>query len=175
MAIDVEDVYRRYAPMVRRRCTSMLADGDAARDAAQEVFVRLVVHADHVDDAGLSSLLWLMATRECLTRLRSRRRRPEDPPALLEAIAAADDPEDRISTKRLLSHLFSAMPEELRASTRALAVLHYVDGLTLEETAQAARMSVSGVRKRLRTLQQRVQALREGELRDGAPPGGEAS
>ena len=39
-----------------------------------------------------------------------------------------------------------------RASTRTMAVMHYVDGMTLEEVAGHVGLSVSGVRKRLRTL-----------------------
>ena len=38
-----------------------------------------------------------------------------------------------------------------------MAVFHYVDGLTLEETARIMGMSVSGVRKRLSAL--RVKAI----------------
>ena len=37
--------------------------------------------------------------------------------------------------------------------------MHLVDGMTLEEVAREARMSVSGVRKRLRTLRGRLQEL----------------
>jgi RNA polymerase sigma-70 factor, ECF subfamily len=33
-----------------------------------------------------------------------------------------------------------------------MAVLHFVDGLTFEETARQVGLSVSGVRKRLRQL-----------------------
>ena len=33
-----------------------------------------------------------------------------------------------------------------------MAILHYLDGYTLEETAKKMNMSVSGVRKRLRAL-----------------------
>jgi RNA polymerase sigma-70 factor (ECF subfamily) len=40
-----------------------------------------------------------------------------------------------------------------------MAVLHYVDGMTLEETAETVGLSVSGVRKRLRSLQARVKNL----------------
>ena len=39
-----------------------------------------------------------------------------------------------------------------KESSRTIAVLHYVDGLTLEEVARQTGMSVSGVRKRLRKL-----------------------
>jgi RNA polymerase sigma-70 factor (ECF subfamily) len=39
-----------------------------------------------------------------------------------------------------------------------IAVLHLVDGLSLEETARETGMSVSGVRKRLRQLRERAVA-----------------
>ena len=48
----------------------------------------------------------------------------------------------------VLDWLFGRHPE----SSRTIAVLHYVDGLTLEEVARETKMSVSGVRKRLRKL-----------------------
>jgi RNA polymerase sigma-70 factor (ECF subfamily) len=48
----------------------------------------------------------------------------------------------------MLARLFGRHPE----SSRTIAVLHFVDGLTLEEVALETRMSVSGVRKRLRRL-----------------------
>ena len=49
-----------------------------------------------------------------------------------------------------------------KPSTRVMAVLHYVDGMTLEEVAREVGLSVSGVRKRLRTLKARVKSLEEG-------------
>ena len=42
-----------------------------------------------------------------------------------------------------------------------MAVYHYVDGMTLEETAELSGLSVSGVRKRLRTLKKSGLALQE--------------
>ena len=42
-----------------------------------------------------------------------------------------------------------------------MAVLHYVDGMTLEEVARHVGLSVSGVRKRLRILRERTQELEE--------------
>jgi RNA polymerase sigma factor (sigma-70 family) len=108
---------------------------------------------DSLHDAGPSSLLYRMATNHCLNVIRSRRRRPEDgDDDLLSRIAAFDDAEARTGFRGLLDRLFAGEQE----STRVIAVLHYVDGLTLEETAAEVGMSVSGVRKRLRTLAARV-------------------
>ena len=47
-------------------------------------------------------------------------------------------------------------------SSRTIAVLHYIDGLTLEQVAGETGLSVSGVRKRLR----RLRDDRQGEWND---------
>jgi RNA polymerase sigma-70 factor (ECF subfamily) len=57
-------------------------------------------------------------------------------------------------------HLGHAFRTELR-STQVMAVLHHVDGLTFEEVAREVGLSVSGVRKRLRGLRARLEALEE--------------
>ena len=43
-----------------------------------------------------------------------------------------------------------------------MAVLHYVDGMTLEQVARECGLSMSGVRKRLRGLRASLQALEVG-------------
>ena len=42
MAVDVEELYRRYGPMVVRRCREMLKDEEKAMEAAQDVFVQVL-------------------------------------------------------------------------------------------------------------------------------------
>jgi RNA polymerase sigma-70 factor (ECF subfamily) len=55
----------------------------------------------------------------------------------------------------MLNRLFSGEPE----STATIAVLLLLDGLTLEQVASEVGLSVSGVRKRLRTLRSRLPQL----------------
>jgi RNA polymerase sigma-70 factor (ECF subfamily) len=69
-------------------------------------------------------------------------------------IACEDDAFENISIAAMLHKIFSQEPD----STRVMATYHFVDGMTLEATAHEMRMSVSGVRKRLRLLRQRLQA-----------------
>ena len=98
-----------------------------------------------------SSLLYKIATNTCLNRLRGMNRRAETrDEAVLLNIASEEDMEGRSAAGRLLDRIFGRLPE----STRVMAVLHFVDGLTLEEVAQETSLSVSGVRKRLRVLKQ---------------------
>lgn len=158
MALDVEALYGRYGPMVLRRCRSLLRDDERALDAMQDVFVQLLRNEDRLDDAAPSSLLLRMATNHCLNRIRAGARRPEDADEeQLHRIAALDDLEVQSSNRSLLGRIFGAEQE----STRTMAVMHLVDGMTLEEVALEVGLSVSGVRKRLRTLKAKVAAMEE--------------
>ena len=156
MSIDVEATYRRYGPMVLRRCRGLLRDEQAASDAMQDTFVRLLRYQERLEPAGLSSLLYRMATNVCLNRIRSGKRRPEDADhELLERIAAAPESGGRGLARLMLTRIFRDEQE----STRAMAVMHLLDGMTLQEVADEVGMSVSGVRKRLRTLKAHVAEL----------------
>lgn len=157
-ALDVGDLCRRYGPMVLRRCRRLLRDDAEAMDASQDVFVRLVERREHLNGQFPSSLLFRMATNVCLNRLRDRARRPEghrapespmsEEEALVYRIATAEMPGALTEARMMLDRLFGRHPE----SSRTMAVLHFVDGMTLEEVAAATGFSVSGVRKRLRAL-----------------------
>ena len=160
MAIDVESFYRRYGPMVLRRCQRLLRSDAQAQDAMQDVFVAMLSHEAHLDDSAPSALLLRIATNVCLNRLRSARRRPEDPDdeLLMRIAAAGQDSESVTMARGMLARLFGG-EGPLGASSQTIAVMHLVDGMTLEEVAAEAGMSVSGVRKRLRTLRARLVAL----------------
>jgi len=155
-AIDIEALYATYGPMVVRRCRWMLRDEDAARDAVQDVFVQLLKRPGLVVEHP-STLLYRIATNVCLNVLRARGRRPEDPESdLLQRIAAADE-SGRHEARSILERVFGRE----RESTRTIAVLHLLDGFTLQEVADLTGLSVSGVRKRLRSLKDRVRELEE--------------
>ena len=125
-----------------------------------DVFVQILKYQETLAGAGLSSLLFRIATNVCLNKLRGERRRAEVRPGsaedqLLERIASGDDLEGLTGARRLLGRLFGQEP----ASSRVIAVLHLYDGMTLEEVAREVGMSVSGVRKRLRRLRAEVETL----------------
>jgi RNA polymerase sigma-70 factor (ECF subfamily) len=142
--------------MVLRRCRALLRDESKAVDAMHDVFVELLRRKNRLDARAPAGLLLTTATHVCLNRLRSQRRRPEDPDNdLLARIASMGSSAENLSlARRALDRIFGG---EL-ASTRLIAVLLYVDRLTLDEVAAEVGMSVSGVRKRLRTLKQRLPA-----------------
>jgi RNA polymerase sigma-70 factor (ECF subfamily) len=163
VAIDVDEAYRRYGSMVLRRCRQLLRNEERALDAMHDVFVNLLRAQERLDGEAPASLLLRMATNVCLNQLRGERRRPEDPDdAALLAIASAEEPGARSIARLALGALLGKEPE----STRVMAVLHLVDGLTLEEVGREVGLSAAAVRKRLRGLKARVAGLEAQDLED---------
>ena len=135
--------------MVMRRCRQLLKEENEALDATQDVFVQILKRRDRLEMTHPSSLLYRIATNQCLNRIRDRQRRARMPgDGFLERVAVLDDTEPRLEARSVLERLFGRHQE----STRTMAVLHFQDGMTLEEVAGEVGMSVSGVRKRLRGL-----------------------
>ena len=158
MAINVEEYYRKYGPMVLRRCRTLLSNEDKALDAMQEVFIKLIKKENELMDNSPSSLLYRIATNTCFNILRSKKRNIHiNNDEILLNIAGKDDHVKLVLTNHFLDRLF----EEEKETTRLIAVMHYVDGLTLEETASQIGLSVSGVRKRLRNLRKKGLILKE--------------
>ncbi len=155
---NIEELYTRYGPMVLRRCRQLLNDNEKSLDAMQEVFVKLMKYKNRLKNQYPSSLLYRIATNICLNMIRAQRyRQATSDDDVLTGIACFDETENRHLVTQWLDHIF----QHEKPSTREIAVMHYIDGLTLQQTADEVGLSLSGVRKRLRELQSRVSITKE--------------
>ena len=158
MEIDVEQLYRKYGPMVMRRCRFLLRNEQKAMDAMQDTFVRVLRYQKRLTATAPSSLLYRIATNVCLNILRSEKKTSTAAgDEMLDDIASAEDLEESFIRRAVIDRIFRSE----KPTTRAIAVMRYVDGLSLEEVAAESGLSVSGVRKRLRLLKARVLERKE--------------
>lgn len=149
----IEGLYRRYGPMVYRRCVRLLGEGSLAEDALHDTFVRAMGPGKLERAREPAAYLNLVATNVCLSRIRAAKLRPTtSDESLLYELAHDDDLEARTTAGRMLEKLMS----DEATSTRTLAVLHLVDRMSLEDVAAEVGLSVSGVRFRLRKLRQKL-------------------
>ncbi|HQR29773.1 MAG TPA: sigma-70 family RNA polymerase sigma factor [Anaeromyxobacteraceae bacterium] len=138
-------LYREYGPAVYRRCLRLLREREAAHDATQEVFVRLVRNMERLEDRG-DVLPWIyrVATNHCLNVLRDSGRHPEgDLPPEVEVAgrSEADAMPDRRLARQLLGRFDPA--------TQAVVVGVIVDGMEREEVAAVLGISKRTVSRRL--------------------------
>jgi len=149
---DFDNLYRQYGPMVLRRCRALLKNEDKALDAMQDVFVRLIERKEKISKICVS-FLYITATNVCLNKIRSDKLRSGPDFDLVAEIiedAASSAGEEKVESSIILDCIFS----ERDSKDRQIAVLHYLDGYTLEETAGIMKMSTSGIRKRLEKLKE---------------------
>ncbi len=139
-------LYREFGPVVYRRCVRLLGDRESARDATQEVFLKLL-REDRLLGDGEDVLPWIyrVTTHHCLNLRRdgaARRRSAEGDVDPLDVAAAplAPYPERRLAQQVLA---------RFDRTTQAVAVGVLVDGMEREEVAGALGISRRTVHRKL--------------------------
>lgn len=141
-----------------RRCRFLLKDEHRALDAMQDTFVQLIRYKNRLTASAPSSLLYRIATNICLNMIRmDKNKSVAAGNDILLNIAYSEDHEKSFIEREILNKIFQ--PE--KPTTREIAVMYYVDGMTLEQVAKEIGLSVSGVRKRLRNLKTRISGSEE--------------
>lgn len=167
-ASTIDELYRRYGPVVLRRARAILGDEEMARDVLQEVFVKVVEQKGRFrGEASPMTWIYRITTNLCLNRLRDGRRRA----AILEERAKEMDPEvgavgagtggttpSTAEARLTLEAILQRVPEELWA----IAVYYHVDHMTHAEIAQ-----IMGVSRR--TIGYRLEEFRRLALAAAAP------
>jgi len=155
--IDITTYYTKYGPMVLRRCRQLLVDEQKALDAMQDVFLILLEKQDRLTNSHPSSLLYRIATNVCLNLIQKNRKFMNvENMEELQQIAKHENYNENIFVRDFLNRIF----HNEYPSTREIAVMRFIDKMTYEQISTEVKLSVSGVRKRLRKLQENAQFTR---------------
>ena len=144
---QVDALYRTYGPAVLRRARAILGDETAARDAMQEVFVRVLQSGDAFrKEASPMTWLYRITTNFCLNTIRDGGRRAqllrEQAPPPAEAAPPSSE------TRAQVAQILGRVPEELRE----IAVYYFVDQMSHDEIAALIGVSRRTVGNRVETF-----------------------
>jgi RNA polymerase sigma-70 factor (ECF subfamily) len=152
-----EDLVIQYQHRVFGVAVRMLGNRAEAEEVAQEVFLR--VHrglATFRGDAKLSTWLYAITSRLCLTHLASaeRRTRRAGEPELLQLQDPADPRShaERHELEAALRRAIAELPDE----RRIVVVLREFEGLAYEDIAEALGIELGTVRSRLHRARQEL-------------------
>jgi len=150
---EFQQLYDRYSRGVYRRALQLLGDTEAARDATQEVFIRVIRGGGKVlPHPTPTAWLHRVTTNLCLNRLRDQRRRG----ALLAANAEPDQQvEARGEARAIVAQILTRVPEELQD----VAVYFFLDELTYDEIAPLLGISRRTVGNRLTAFRDAIAQL----------------
>lgn len=136
-------LYDAYGASLYRYAVLLLADFAAAEDAVQQVFAAILRRPPRLeyDDARY---LRRAVRNECYSILRRRQRQVGDEGggALIEPVVEGVAPDERLALERAI--------RELSPEQREVIHLHVFEGLTFQEVADAAEVSINTIAARYR-------------------------
>jgi RNA polymerase sigma-70 factor (ECF subfamily) len=151
--IDIESFYVRYGPMVLRRCRRMLKNEQSAHDAMQEVFLKVISNQNHLTGEYPSALLYRIATNVCLNRIRNERKHSlSEYLDILQNTSFFENQDEKNSALNLLTYILA----NERETSRQIAVMYFLNGMTIKEIAETKNLSTSGVHKHLDKLRRKI-------------------
>jgi RNA polymerase sigma-70 factor (ECF subfamily) len=157
----------------------ILTSEDDARDAVQDAFILAFRNIRTFEgESRLSTWLHRVAINAALMKLRSRRRRPEEPldPLLpsyqddghhVEQFQSWEEPADDALARRRRRALVRESIERLPENYRTVLLLRDIEEIGTEEAAQMLGISVNAVKIRLHRARQALRTLLDRHYRGG--------
>ncbi len=157
-------------------CERLLGDREAARDAAQDVFLKVFRHAAGVERRGrVFTWIYRIAVNHCLNRLRRRRiarflpfatpgEEEEGGSRVPEPADPGADPEAELAARERWRATRAAI-DRLPPGQRAVLILAKFEGLSYREIAAALEITESAVESRLVRAMRRLAAQEEAAAR----------
>lgn len=164
------EIYDRYSGRIYNFAFRFLKNSEAAEDAVQEVFVKMLKHANQFHgDAKLSTWLFSITANWCRDYLRKADNKPKDSDEVLLTLPASAEYspdrtlEQRENEQRVRKALGSLTPEQ-----REAILLSRYQGLSYAEIAQISGCSEGAVKTRVFRAMETLKKALTGEGRGGS-------
>lgn len=173
-----EELVRQNGPRMLALARRVVGDDEGARDVVQDAFLSAFRGIDaFAGEARLSTWLHRIVVNTALMKLRSRRRRPEEPidrflPAYREdghfatGFVEWGDVEQRLQRREMREAVRRAI-DRLPESYRTVLLLRDIEEMSTAETARALGVTENAVKIRLHRARQALRTLLDDWFRKG--------
>ena len=163
------EIYDRYSSRIYNFAYRFLRNSEAAEDATQEVFVKMLKHANQFHgDAKLSTWLFSITANWCRDYLRKSDNKAKEAEDVLYTIPAPSEHapdrnlERRQDEQRIQKALSALTPEQ-----REAILLSRYQGLSYAEIAQISGCSEGAVKTRVFRAMETLKKALAGDVRGG--------
>jgi RNA polymerase sigma-70 factor (ECF subfamily) len=172
-----ETLVRTLTPQLLAVSRRIVRDEEDARDAVQEAFVNAWRNLPRFEEGSrLSTWLHRITVNAALMKLRSRRRRPEEPIEDLLPTFAEDghqtppsepwgEPADLALDRKRLAEVVRQQIDRLPDTYRLVLLLRDIEGLDTAEAAEVLGVTENAVKLRLHRARQALRTLLDPLLR----------
>ncbi len=163
------EIYDRYSGRIYNFAFRFLKNAEAAEDATQEVFVKMMRHASQFNgDAKLSTWLFSITANWCRDYLRKADNKAKETDDVLVTLpASSDHAPDRNLEQRENEERVRRALNALTAEQREAILLSRYQGLSYAEIAQIAGCSEGAVKTRVFRAMETLKKTLIGEMGGG--------
>ena len=146
-----ERLYMKYYQKVFAKCLFFLKDESSAKDAMQEVFMKVLLNLSKFKSkARFSTWLYSITYNYCIDLLRKKKKNPlllKDSPQ--EQIDYDEEINDKLILEVKIERL-SEILQNLDLDDRAVLVMKYMDGMSIKEIGESFDKTDSAIKMKIK-------------------------
>lgn len=154
-------LYRKYAGKVYGKCLSLLKNDDEARDAVQEIFVKIMVNMGGFGEKSqFSTWIYSITYNYCIDLIRKRKKEKtlfSDEMERAPDIADEEVPDEYLMEMDVAQ--LKAVLEALPAGDRMILLMKYQDDLSIRDIAEMLAKTESAIKMKIKRAKHKAQEL----------------
>ena len=152
-----EEIYKRYADKVYRKCYSFVYNRGKAEDFTHDIFLKLILKiGTFKEDSKFSTWLYSITYNYCMDQIRVNKKEAKVP------LADNFDLEDQDDDAEIIAMQTSGLKKSLQkipSDEKALLLMKYQDDFSLKDIAETLNISESAVKMRLLRSKEKLRKL----------------
>jgi RNA polymerase sigma-70 factor (ECF subfamily) len=157
------ELYRRYGRKVFAKCITMLADEGMARDATQDIFVKVLMNlAKFTEQSSFSTWIYSITYNYCIDLIRKKKKMPfifSEDVSKVSQEAEVDIPDSiLLEMKRdRLERVLAKLPP----GDRLILEMKYAEDLPIKEMGEVLGKTESAIKMQIMRAKQKAQSIYE--------------
>lgn len=154
-------LYRRYGGKVFAKCITMLSDEALARDAVQDIFIKVFLNLSRFNErSSFSTWLYSITYNFCIDVIRKKKKLPV---LLAEDVSRiSDEPEVEVPDSVLLEMKHNRLERVLAAMAegdRIILLMKYMDDMSIRDIADFFQKTESAIKMQIMRAKQKAQLI----------------
>lgn len=154
-------LYRRYASKVFAKCISMLADEGLARDATQDIFIKILLNlSKFTEQSSFSTWVYSITYNYCIDLIRKKKKIPLLYTEDVGKISKEPDVEipDSVLLEMKQERLAKVL-DRLPPGDKAILMMKYIDDLQIRDIGDILGKTESAIKMQIMRAKQKAQAI----------------
>lgn len=149
-------LYDRYSKKVMAKCLSMLKDYNAAEDATQDIFVKILLKiGDFTGKSKFSTWLYSITYNYCIDLIRKRNKNPN---VFVEEFGEDEKISEEIEDSFLMETKVSRLKvvlEEMNATDKSVLLMKYQDDMSIKDICDVFEKSESAIKMKIKRAKEK--------------------